>query len=76
VHYERYACVKALGKEIVKRLVGGNSVVELNLTPSSEGGQIGLAAHVVKIDSDGSLGELLHSREQLGDSIREKIRDP
>jgi hypothetical protein len=35
VHYERYACVKALGKEIVKRLVGGNGVVELNLTPSS-----------------------------------------
>ncbi len=74
MHYERYACVKALGKEIVKRLVGGNGVVELNLTPSSERGQIGPAAHVVKIDSDGSLGELLHSREQLGDSIREKIR--
>ncbi len=34
VHYERYACVKAFGKEMVKRLVGGNAVVEVALTPS------------------------------------------
>ena len=34
VHYERFACVKVFGKEIVKRLVGGNGVVEVNLTPS------------------------------------------
>ena len=27
VHYERFGCAKALGKEISRRLVGGNAVV-------------------------------------------------
>jgi hypothetical protein len=73
VHYERYACAKAFGKEIVKRLVGGNGVVEVNLAPSFEAGQIALVARVVQVDSDGSLGEILRSGT-LGDSVREKIR--
>jgi hypothetical protein len=73
VHYERYACVKALGKEIVKRLVGGNGVVEVNLTPQLDADQIALTAHVVRIDADGSLGDVLRSGS-FGDSIREKIR--
>jgi hypothetical protein len=72
VHYERFACVKAFGKEIVKRLAGGNGVVEVNLTPSVGENRITLAAQVRKIDADGSLGELLRSGS-LGDSIREKI---
>jgi hypothetical protein len=36
VHYERFGCVKALGKEVVKRLVGGNAVIEVDLSPSVE----------------------------------------
>ena len=72
VHYERFACVKAFGKEIVKRLAGGNGVVEVNLTPSAGENGITLAAQVRKIDADGSLGELLRSGS-LGDSIRDKI---
>jgi len=72
VHYERFACAKAFGKEIVKRLAGGNGVVEVNLTPSITENSIALAAEVRKIDADGSLGELLRSGS-LGDSIREKI---
>jgi hypothetical protein len=72
VHYERFACVKAFGKEIVKRLAGGNGVVEVNLTPSVGENGIMLAAQVLKMDADGSLGELLRSGS-LGDSIREKI---
>jgi len=72
VHYERFTCVKALGKEIVKRLVGGNGVVELNLTPSVAENQIALNAEVKKIDADGSLGELLRSGS-LGDSLKRKI---
>lgn len=73
VHYERFGCVKALGKEIVKRLVGGDGVVVVNLTPSVDAGRVLMAAHVVKVDADGSLGEVLRSGS-LGDSIREKIR--
>ncbi len=73
VHYERYACVKALGKQMVKRLVGGDGVVEVLLTPSIGENGIRLAAEVQKVDADGSLGELLRSGT-LGDSIRDKIK--
>jgi len=72
VHYERFGCMKAFGKEVVKRLVGGNGVVEVNLTPAVAESRIALTAQVRKIDADGSLGQLLRSGS-LGDSIREKI---
>jgi len=72
VHYERFGCVKAFGKEIVKRLAGGNGVVEVDLTPTVAENRLVLAAQVRKIDADGSLGELLRSGS-LGDSIRKKI---
>jgi hypothetical protein len=72
VHYERFGCAKVLGKEAVKRLVGGNAVVEVNLTPSAQENRIVLTAQTRKIDADGSLGDLLRSGS-LGDTIREKI---
>lgn len=73
VHFERFACAKVLGKEVVKRLVGGDAVVEVNLTPVVAENHIALTAEVRKIDADGSLGEALHSGS-FGDSIREKIK--
>jgi len=72
VHYERFGCAKALGKEISKRLVGGNAVVEVILTPSVVENHIALAAEVRKIDADGSLGEALRAGS-FGESIRQKI---
>jgi len=72
VHFERYACAKAMGKEIVKRLVGGNAVVEVQLTPAVDENRIAMNAEVRKIDADGSLGEALRSGS-FGDSIRQKI---
>jgi hypothetical protein len=72
VHFERYACAKAFGKEIVKRVVGGDAVVEVNLTPTVADNHIGMNAEVRKIDADGSLGEALHSGS-FGDSLRQKI---
>jgi hypothetical protein len=72
LRFERWGCVKALGKEVVKRLVAGNGVVTVNLTPSVKAGGISLAAVVEKIDSDGTLGELLRSGS-TGDAIRAKI---
>jgi hypothetical protein len=71
-HYERFACAKALGKEIVKRLAGGNAAIDVNLAPSMGDSGIALSAEVRKIDADGSLGELLRSGS-FGDSLREKI---
>jgi hypothetical protein len=72
VNFERFACVKAFGKQIVKRLVGGHGAIEVNLTPSMAENGIALAAEVRKVDADGSLGEVLRSGS-VGDSIREKI---
>jgi hypothetical protein len=72
VHYERFGCVKAFGKEVVKRLVGGNAAIEVNLTPSVTENRIVLTAQVRKIDADGSLNQVLHSGS-LGDAIRDKI---
>jgi hypothetical protein len=73
VHFERFGCVKAFGKEVLKRLVGGNAVVEVNLTPSIAENRVVLAGEVRKIEADGSLGEALRSGS-FGDSIREKIK--
>jgi hypothetical protein len=72
LHYERYVCVKALGKEIVKRLVGGNADVEVNLAPAVEANEIKLSVKVLKINADGSLGEVLRTGA-FGKVLREKI---
>src|ERR1039458_7363840 len=72
VHYERWACVKAFGREVVKRLVGGNAVLTVKLTPSAGADGISMAAEVQKIEADGSLGELLRSGS-LGTTVKEKI---
>jgi len=74
VNLEQFACVKAFGKEIVKRLVGGHGVIEVKLTPEVGDNNISLDAEVRKIEADGSLGDLLRSGS-LGDSLREEISD-
>jgi hypothetical protein len=74
LHYERWACVKALGKQIVKKLVSGNGRVKLTLTPVIEQNKtVKLAPQVATIEADGSLGELLRSGS-IGEMLREKIR--
>jgi molybdate transport system substrate-binding protein len=74
VNFERFGCVKAFGKQISKRLVGGHAVIEVNLMPEVEGNDISITAEVRKIDADGSLGEVLRS-DSVGDSIRDKIAE-
>lgn len=73
LHYERWACIKALGKKVEKRLVAGNATVAVKLTPLIESPDaVRLSAKLGAIDADGSLGELLHSGS-LGEILREKI---
>jgi hypothetical protein len=72
VNFERFACVKAFGKQIAKRLLGGHAVIEVNLTPVLEENDVALTAEIKKIDADGSLGDVLRS-DSVGDSIRDKI---
>jgi hypothetical protein len=76
LHYERFACVKAFGKQQAKRLVAGNAVVPIRMTPAVEQDdtQLRLNPEVGEIQADGSLGELLHNGS-LGEMIRTKIRD-
>ena len=75
LHYERWACAKVLGKEKTKKLIGGNAVIEVKLTPAiaEDNNELRLVPEVGKIEADGSLGELLRSGT-LGDAIRDKIR--
>ena len=74
LHYERWACVKALGKQITTRLAGGDAVVKVKITPTVEAGRaVKLDPEVGEIEADGSLGELLRSGS-LGEALRQKIR--
>jgi hypothetical protein len=72
VHYERWGCMKAFGKERDKRLVGGNATLRVKLTPVVEANGVSLKPEVVSIEADGSLGELLRSGS-MGDALKAKI---
>jgi len=75
LHYERWACAKVFGKQQAKRLVGGNAVMQLKLTPAIEqdNTQLRLIPEVGPVQADGSLGELLRSGA-VGEMLQEKIR--
>jgi len=75
LHYERYGCAKILGRQQSKRLVGGNAMIPMTLTPAVEENQtqLRLVPQVGVVQADGSLGELLRSGS-LGEMLQEKIR--
>jgi hypothetical protein len=74
LHFEKWACFKAFGKENTTRLVGGNGTVQVLLRPRVGDDQtVRLDAEISNIDADGSLGELLHS--EYGNTLRDKIRE-
>jgi hypothetical protein len=75
LHYERWGCAKLLGKQEVKKLIGGNAVIQLKLTPSvaENHSELRLAAELGPIEADGSLGELLRAGN-LGELLRAKIQ--
>src|SRR6201999_4669963 len=64
------------GKQQAKRIVTGNAVIPIRLTPivEKDSTQLRLNPEVGTIQADGSLGELLRSGT-LGEMIQEKIRD-
>ncbi len=75
LHVERWVCIKALGKENAKRLLGGNAVVEMTLAPHPDTASLlRMDASVDRIDADGSLGEVLRSGTP-GDILKDKIRE-
>lgn len=75
LHYERSLCAKAFGRQINRRMVAGNGVVDVKLTPAVEANKtVRLIPEVGRIEADGSLGEMLRSGS-LGDRVREKIEE-
>ena len=76
LHVERWACVKALGKQVAKRLIGGDAQIPIKLTPAlaEDGTGLQLVPEVGEIQATGSLGELLRSG-LLGNTIRDKIHN-
>lgn len=75
LRYERWACVKIFHKEESKRVLDGNAVIQMKLTPAIEENntELRLVPEVESIEADHSLGELLRSGE-VGEMIRDKIR--
>lgn len=75
LHYERWACIKAFGKQQAKKVVGGNASVAVKLTPGVEENntELRLVPEVGTIQADGSLGDLLRSGT-FGEMFRDKIR--
>jgi len=75
VHAEKYVCAKALGRQMVTRLIAGEGTVIVRLTPALENSEtLKLSGEVVSVQTDGAMGELLQS-EPTGSWIREKMRD-
>ncbi len=75
LHVERWTCVKLLGKQAAKRVLGGDAQIQIKLTPAidKDSTELQLVPEVGEIQADGSLGELLRFGA-LGDALREKIR--
>lgn len=75
LHYERRACIKLLGKQQATKVVAGDAVIPMKLTPVVENRTtLRLMAEVGSIQADGSLGELLRAGP-LGETLRDKIRN-
>ena len=74
LHYEKWGCAKVLGRDVAKRLVGGEGDVDVRLTAAVEANRrIRLQTEIGEIHADGSLGEALRSGS-LGPALRDKIR--
>jgi hypothetical protein len=74
LRYEKWACAKVFGRDVVKRLVAGNGTVTVRLTPTVEDNRtVRLQSEIGPIQADGSLGEALRSGS-LGPLLRDKIR--
>ena len=78
LHYERWVCVKLFGKQQTKRLLGGNAVIQMKLTPAvgPTHTELRLIPELEPIEADGSLGEVLRAGnfdEILRDQIQSTI---
>jgi len=71
VHVEKWACIKAFGRENATKLVSGDATINMTLAPRVGEDTVKLDAEIGGIDADGTLGQLLHS--DFGNVLRDKI---
>ena len=83
LHFEKWICIRALGRDDAKKLLAGEATIHVILTPQlGEGSAPGqttiqtvrLDADISTIEADGPLGELLRSGA-VGTVLRDKIRE-
>jgi hypothetical protein len=75
VHAEQYACAKALGRQMITKLIAGEGTVQVRLTPTIENSEtLKLSGEVISVQADGPMGDLLRS-EPAGSWIRAKMHD-
>lgn len=88
LHFEKWICIKALGRDSAKKLLAGDATVHVILTPSMGSIEnsaaaktpsptrqtVRLDAEIGAIDADGPLGDLLRSGS-VGSAVRDKIRE-
>jgi hypothetical protein len=73
LHYEHYTCVKVFGKRRAEKLIAGDGIVQMKLTPNViNQNTLHVTPEVERIQANGSLGELLRAGP-IGKAIREKI---
>ena len=75
LHYERWACVKLFGKQEVKKMIGGNALIKMKLTPAvgPDQTELQLVPELEPIEADGSLGEFLRMGN-IGEMLRDQIQ--
>jgi hypothetical protein len=75
VHAGKYVCAKALGRQMITKLIAGEGTVQVRLTPAIESSEtLKLSGEVVSIQADGAMGDLLRS-EPVGPQVREKMNE-
>jgi hypothetical protein len=75
VHAEKYVCAKALGRQMITKLIAGEGTVQVRLTPTIENSEtLKLSGEVVSVQAEGAMGDLLRS-EPAGPWIREKMHE-
>jgi hypothetical protein len=73
VHVERWTCSKALGKQVTRKLIGGNGSIQLKLTPEiKDHVAIHMSVSVEAVNAEGLLGELLRTGP-VGSLVRNKV---
>jgi hypothetical protein len=75
LHFERWTCSPAFGRDGMNEIVEGNGTVEIQLTPAvAQDGTLKLVARIGHVDAQGLIGDLLRSGS-LGETIRDQTAE-